>query len=79
MAKWFKQVINNLRRKRITLTKVSRAYLVRDSKYLQKAFKLGRHYIKRYAIKYLGKIGGQSNLDFLIYAMKTTEDEGLNA
>ena len=79
MPNWFRNIISNLRTKRITLTKIREAYLIRDSKFLIKAYKYGRNHLKRTAVGYIGEINKQDNYNFLINEMKVVKDVKLKS
>lgn len=68
------QILSDLKKQRITQTRIREAYLQADSKYLKKAYKHGRAYLKRTAVNYLGEIATQDNFDFLLYNMVETKD-----
>lgn len=79
MANWQKNIISGLITKRITQKKIREAYLVRDSKYLKKAYKYGRDHSKRLAVKYMGEISNQENFDFLITEINVVTEIKLKA
>lgn len=74
MINWLRNIKSNLRKGRITLTKIREAYLIQDSKFLIKAYKYGHSHLKRSAVEYLGEITQQENYEFLINEMKTVKD-----
>jgi hypothetical protein len=79
MANWLNEIISNLRSKRITQKKIREAYVLRDSRYLKKAYKNGRSYLKKRIVGYIGEISTQENFDFLLDEMKVMEDEQLKS
>lgn len=73
MKNWLKNQFQRLVKKRITQTKVREAYLIRDSKYLRRAYKTGSDYLKPSIVSYLGEIPTQGNIDFLLQELKTVK------
>lgn len=74
MITWIRNIITNLKSKQVTTKKIREAYLIRDSRYLKKAYKNGQVYMKRIVVGYLGEISNQRNFKFLIKEMKLVED-----
>lgn len=72
--KWLQRLFQRLVRKRITHTKIREAYLIRDSRYLRKAYKVGSDYLKPFIIPYLGAIPTQRNIDFLLAELKAVQE-----
>lgn len=72
--KWLGETWYNLRVQRFTVTRVREAYLQNDSRYLQKAYRYGRPYLKRIAAQYLGEIITRDNFEFLYRELKITKN-----
>ena len=60
--------------KRYTPTKLRDAMLIKNAKFLKKAYLKGQNYIKRTAVTYLGELPSQENYAFLLQEMKSVQD-----
>ena len=79
MLNWIKNIIAKRQSKRINKVRIREAYLMRDSRFLKKAYKRGEHYLKRTVVQYLGEFATQENFNFLIEEMKTVGDTKLKS
>ena len=79
MTNWISEIISNLKSKRITQKKIREAYVLRDSRYLKKAYRNGRNYLKKQIVGYIGEISTQENFDFLLEEIKIIKDEKLKS
>ena len=79
MINWLNEIISNLRSKRITQKKIREAHILRNSRYLRKAYRNGRNYLKKQIVGYIGENPTQENFEFLLNEMKTINDEQLKS
>jgi hypothetical protein len=79
MINHLKKFISNLKSKQITQKKLREAYVLEDSKYLRKAYRDGRDYMKIQIVELLSEIKTQKNFDFLLSEMKSTQEEQLKS
>ncbi|SER46267.1 hypothetical protein [Neolewinella agarilytica] len=79
MKNWLNEIISNLKSKRITQKRIREAYVLRDSRYLKKAYRNGRSYLKKQIVGYIGEISTQENFNFLLEEMKVIKDEQLKS
>jgi len=77
MKTWLQKIIFFLKRKQISRMKILEAYLLRDSKYLQKAYIYGENYFQRLAVLKLGELRTQKNFNFLMSEIVLTKDQNL--
>ncbi len=74
MKSWLKNILSNLRANRYTVQRIKEAYVLGNSRYLRKAFRYARPYVKRSAAWHLGRIASQKNVDFLLARMPEETD-----
>jgi len=79
MTNWLNRLRTFFFRKGLSMKKLEEKYVLEDSAYLKRAFNLGPEFIKRRAALYLGFIVNQDNFDFLIRAIRNSEDKRLKA
>jgi len=68
------RLISNLRARQFSSTKLRERYLIKDFKYLKKAFLQAPRYLKIQAVEYLSDFSDQGNLDFLLKEYKKQKD-----
>lgn len=64
------KLISNFKAKKYNSSKLREMYSIRNDEYLKSAFKNASNYIKIQAVDYLGDLGSQENLDFLLREFK---------